>query len=302
VNRVKLDEIYRDENTFQYALRNIMSEVFLDQFDAPRILSFIHKQDYCAVLIADEMLGKTDIQKGCEKLLSVLSQYFGSEGNCIIGNLRPLWELAKGLKRLESIDLNNVSETGKVLYEKQFENFEQSEKVSLDLIEIRQKLLEFRGAELINEIKDLLESLKNAGKLNHDLLKSILQDYLQVVYSVLIEHNILAHELFKNPTTEKMAEAAEYSVFEAMRWISYMTQTTIDYLQKTNESESIVEKIKRYIQDNYTQELSRETIAAQIYLTPNYVSKLFCDHTGEYLSDYISEVRLQKAKNFAFYN
>lgn len=44
------------------------------------------------------------------------------------------------------------------------------------------------------------------------------------------------------------------------------------------------------------EELTLETLADKIYLSPSYLSKLFKKETGENLSVYIQNVRIQQAK------
>ena len=61
------------------------------------------------------------------------------------------------------------------------------------------------------------------------------------------------------------------------------------------KSHGIIEKAKRYIYDNLSQELSVTSIAAHIYVTPNYLSRLFKRITGEGCYEYVIRKRMEKA-------
>jgi two-component system, response regulator YesN len=54
--------------------------------------------------------------------------------------------------------------------------------------------------------------------------------------------------------------------------------------------------IKQYINDNIQDELSLVRLAEQVYFNPSYLSRLFKQVTGSNISDYVSSVRIKKAK------
>lgn len=65
-----------------------------------------------------------------------------------------------------------------------------------------------------------------------------------------------------------------------------------------NSCRSVFE-VKKCIRKNYTnKELSVKFLAEAIFLTPTYLSALFKKETGQNISDYIVEVRIEKSKEF----
>ncbi len=58
-----------------------------------------------------------------------------------------------------------------------------------------------------------------------------------------------------------------------------------------------ITKVKSYILHHYGEKnISAETLAAQVYLSPGYLSAIFKEETGVTLNRYIREVRMSKAK------
>ena len=51
-----------------------------------------------------------------------------------------------------------------------------------------------------------------------------------------------------------------------------------------------------YISKNYGSDLSVEMLASIVFLTPDYLSKLFKKTTGKSLSQYIRQYRMDKAR------
>lgn len=62
----------------------------------------------------------------------------------------------------------------------------------------------------------------------------------------------------------------------------------------TEKSALIVRKIFELVKENRA--ITREELASQVFLSPDYMAKVFKKETGKRISDYLSEVRLQEAK------
>lgn len=59
----------------------------------------------------------------------------------------------------------------------------------------------------------------------------------------------------------------------------------------------IIKEIYQYIHQNLSENLSLETLSKHVHVTPSYLSRLFKKDTGISLSTYISQKRIEKAKN-----
>lgn len=60
------------------------------------------------------------------------------------------------------------------------------------------------------------------------------------------------------------------------------------------KSEQIVKKIMELVKNDKT--ITREELAGQVYLSPDYMAKIFKKETGKKISDYLSELKLEEAK------
>lgn len=66
--------------------------------------------------------------------------------------------------------------------------------------------------------------------------------------------------------------------------------------QAMQSQNDIVDRVKQYIGEHLTEELSVILIANTLYITPNYLSRLFKKETGEGCYEYIVRKRIEKAK------
>ncbi len=58
----------------------------------------------------------------------------------------------------------------------------------------------------------------------------------------------------------------------------------------------LIQKIKRYIDGNYSERLSLDQLSQDFFISPSYLSKIFKEATDENLSDYILNIRMNNAK------
>ncbi len=87
------------------------------------------------------------------------------------------------------------------------------------------------------------------------------------------------------------------SVEEIRNWLRKVFKDIINSFEsyKRVSSEHLINKAKKYIDDNYHKDISLSDVADQVFLNPVYFSRLFKQHTGENFTDYLTKVRIKKA-------
>lgn len=65
--------------------------------------------------------------------------------------------------------------------------------------------------------------------------------------------------------------------------------------QKLSGQINPVQRCKDYLEKNYKEEISLETVAGEFHFNPSYLSTLFKQSFGTSFSEYLSEVRMRKA-------
>ncbi len=63
-----------------------------------------------------------------------------------------------------------------------------------------------------------------------------------------------------------------------------------------NRSNDVVQQIKEYIQEHFTSEISLNEIAGKFYLNPYYLSQMFKKKTGMTYQNYVTSLRMEKAR------
>ena len=96
----------------------------------------------------------------------------------------------------------------------------------------------------------------------------------------------IVEELYQSGTIQGVVDILE-------RTISIYEETMFS---NKSSARNEVEKVKSYIYAHYAEELSVEILSNAVYLSPGYLSYIFKQETGEGLSHFIRQFRLEKAK------
>ena len=139
-------------------------------------------------------------------------------------------------------------------------------------------------AEITTELNRL--SLKAA----QERMQWIAQTLTQALHCTLQERGC--------PEATELVEAKP--VFESLpqflSWVQGNLARTERLLRHSPGEEQVIRRIKEYIELNIHQELTRENIAAAVYLNPDYTARLFKRKTGQSLNDYIQNKRINLAR------
>ena len=127
-------------------------------------------------------------------------------------------------------------------------------------------------------------------------------DIFQLMNVVLYKHEIRSSELFQQIRGSEIYENSERSVEDMMRFVHYTLDTASQCIVRANNVNDTINIALKYIDDNISSELSRESIAKLLYLNPDYFSRLFKKRMGCSVGAYIRNRKLELAKEFLLYS
>lgn len=132
-----------------------------------------------------------------------------------------------------------------------------------------------------------------------DTRNSTEADAQMALLEILLEGCRIASEQGKSVQSQAGKELLQASTPEEMRQIftTAVLQLVRDIAAQAPKQNSVIQLAKEYIQNNFTSELSLEKTAQQVMnISPYYFSKLFKEETGTNFSDYLTGLRIQKAR------
>jgi two-component system response regulator YesN len=157
-------------------------------------------------------------------------------------------------------------------------------------------LLAHKTDELFKEACAYLTSIQRSPCADRYDLIRFYHDFLQIMYSVMDKNGASAHQLFDNRLPEIPLENACDSVNHMLAWVEQVLANFRACINMVNQSISAVKEVCQYIRAHLADDLNRDRLAAAVYLSPDYLSHVFREKTGDSLTNYITEQRVKHAK------
>ena len=96
-----------------------------------------------------------------------------------------------------------------------------------------------------------------------------------------------------------MSDIMAMNNFASLRtwFIEKINESVLAIAKKAeNRSESIVERAKKYIDENFRKDISLEDVSQRVDISSYYFSKIFKEETGGNFIEYLTGLRMEEAK------
>lgn len=151
------------------------------------------------------------------------------------------------------------------------------------------------------KISILLSDIEMPKGSGHDLIEWVRKQNIPVVSIFLTSHAqfTYAREAIRlgvsgyilKPVIKSDLEESLTAAIELMNKMKPKESETVE-----EDIPGIIKEVKKYIEKNMNSELSRNDLAAMVFLHPDYLSHIFKEKVGISISDYIIKIRMQKAE------
>ncbi|MEK8130552.1 helix-turn-helix domain-containing protein [Paenibacillus filicis] len=78
--------------------------------------------------------------------------------------------------------------------------------------------------------------------------------------------------------------------------LKYLLQVNAELQGHSNSNNQILQRAEQYIKEHYTEPITVQTVADHVFLSPEWLSTLFKKHAGTTFLDYVTQLRMEKAK------
>ncbi|MBN2984725.1 response regulator transcription factor [Cohnella algarum] len=283
----------RDEKILEYALKNAAEETIRESGAKVKVVAF-EPRKLLAVVEAtpDADFRPERLRALFESYILSCRPYFYCDISCYVGHASPVHELAERTEQLLALQNDNVACSNHVF----LQNAGPAEEDSVAMPDMKiwyVMLTKGSKRQLIAEAETYLKSLVNHSGFNARSLSHFHQNFLQMLYVYLQNKNIEARQLFQDSTSAELSRQAVCSIPDMLEWVRHAAGKAFDQAQETEQSGSVVDKARKYIESHLDRELNREMLASQFFLNPDYMDRLFKKETGMSMKEYLWNERLR---------
>lgn len=284
----------RDEKVMEYALKNCGEETL--GLEGQGLLFAVTDRELLALVTTegDAALLRESYKEKARAFIQYASTYFYCDIAIYIGHAVKSHELNSMVGRLRELDSENIAlSTDVFLY-----GGERRKREAMPLPEMHAwsiMLKEGQGAQVLQEAEHFLRQA--ASQLDADSLYRFHHNFLQMVFYVLKLEGVDAHLLFGDEASADLFRHAARSVPDLKVWMAHIVGKSIGQVQAVQQSPSILNKVEQYVNGRLgSEELSREDVAAHMYLNPDYLDRLMKKQAGHSITELIVNKRMALAQ------
>ena len=222
----------------------------------------------------------------------------GEKAAAYLGSFGTIGDVVTEYIALSSMSRDNVSErTGVFQAEKENDGKDNKERKA-DIAGWTSMI--FSGN--LSGAEEAFEWFLREGTLGHywnrERLIALEHELLNGCYAACGEREIPADLLTRDHELQELYPKARESVEGFRQWGLGVFRILSEAAAGLRDNEQIVKKAKSYIREHISEDIGRDDIATACALSPDYVSRIFRQETGKKMSEYITEKRMEKARQF----
>lgn len=153
-------------------------------------------------------------------------------------------------------------------------------------------LTQGRYKQLKAPVRECITELADADAINEAWVRDFRQAFLHMIYNSLCVHGIPAHEVMSVSNVDEDGRAM--SVQSLIEWTGRLIDKIDEFLSGT-QPDTVVKKAQKYILQNLDKELTRKSIAEEVFISEGYLGRLFKKELKMNLTEYIFTERMKLA-------
>ncbi|MDD7740421.1 MAG: response regulator [Fusicatenibacter sp.] len=280
---------------YDFVIRNIVSEFFLEQPE--QVEALVHQSDLEWMLV----LRETDDASPLRSAADLKTCLYGAlKRRCCIyvGETEPFFRIKGSVERMASMEKYAVPDEEEILLDKDWSLIEKAYRKAPWDAWIR----EMEQSESVIPVKEsilqFIDDCKADGGLRTDFLGHFIYELIQMLFRYLNDQGLSFGDFFDSGEFDAYEKDAHTSVWGSKELIRYLFEKLEGNKQTDSRRENVIEQLEGYIEQHLGEDLSRSVLAKKVYLSEDYISKLFVKETGMSIPNYIAARRMERAKEY----
>jgi len=164
---------------------------------------------------------------------------------------------------------------------------------------IREALDAKKTDELSKAFNSLCEGIKKSHSISYEDLHGICYSLIHFTDRFIENNNYQNFDWNRNHAFMKLIKNC-VTIEDYINFINYICGKLVNALPSNFIPEAII-KAKKYISENFKNDISLSQVARAVNLNPSYFSRLFSDEVGTSFTNYLTTLRIEYSKDLIAY-
>ncbi|MDQ0900702.1 two-component system response regulator YesN [Paenibacillus sp. V4I7] len=293
----------KELNLYQYAISNIISELIQTQTHYRFVITDVSEHQQAVIINVFDIMEAEELRELAGHVQSVIGELLKLSISIGIGSVylditQTHKSYQEALQVLKSKLLHGAKSV--LLYELNEIHIQEQDRDYYPLLQTEKQITNNLKVGNTEEVLSILEKLKTEITQKQLQSESVYMAYnrvLEASIEALLEHNGHPRQLF-GPDIILYRELAKRETIDHIhQWISgIVAQITTFIQEQDNKNNKTVEKVVAYIHAHYQTDLSIEMIAIGVGFNSSYLSRIFKQHRGQTILEYLTLKRMEESK------
>lgn len=290
----------KDNIRLRFIIDNVVTEFFQEK--KQRLDAVIGISDFEWMLILRDGDGQDNLTETTGLLKKCLEERLKLKVCIYIGCGLYFWEVGGGRRRLEAMCQEAFPDETEILLEDEW--MARTAPAGDAPWHVWEKQLcgmqDFAGTK--QNVLSYLQSLWKETSVTISDMERFKRELVQLVYKYLNGQKLLISRIFDTSQFGICFDNASTSVRGMTEFVHYLFDRLDGNRRTEGRQESVVDQLKIYIEAHLKEDLSRRVLAQAVYLSEDYISRLFIAVTGISIPNYVMQRRMEKAKEYLRYS
>lgn len=275
-----------DEDMLNYGIRNMAQETITDIFGGEMLED--DNGNNIGIVYCKGEASEAEAEKACEKLVNYCDELLHVKISCYLGAVTEIESVIDEYRYIQQKYWSNFRHKGSII--RKDEDIEAKEEiVQLPFFMNTDNALEYtRKEQLIKEINTFFENNTHMAQETNELIYHGMMFY---IYDFCNKRGMNISELSDMPPEK----GTEYSSKKLGKWCTDVIEELMEKCESDTHDGKIA-MVKHYIEENYMNPISRDTISNELFFNASYLSRLFKKSIGLSIFEYLAQVRVEAAK------
>ncbi|HHV13749.1 MAG TPA: response regulator [Clostridiales bacterium] len=283
-----------EDDLIRYAFDNILCEIF--NLNTGQYLSTQLDLMNCAFLILSDNVSGVSVDQ-LQKFVQFCEEALHFSVTCYLGNEVEFQDLYEEMGTLYDMEQNNVIYKSAVHTKQRWKIMQSYHLVQPDMEKWEKMMEQGCYKEVRKEMLELLDTWNEEDIVNIKILENFYQSFIQMFFHIISYKKVKVHDFFVEDVIFEKYIHAHHSVEDMCKLVEYAMHF-LEHIDANDAGQSYIEKACMYIGEHIEKDISRTKLAELLYISPEYLSRLFKKEMGMTLSDYVIYEKMKLAYSY----
>ena len=285
-----------EDSLVRYSAKNILEELLCGH-GKKILLNIIPDNGYLLLAYGGKPLEPKERREAIERFWSVCNAFFNWKGALYVREESRISGISRNLEQIRKYMESNVAHQEGIFYlDEEWDKRRKPQRREPDYDSWERLLEQGCGRHVYEEAVNYLDGVAGIFPDSAVILRRFYDNFMRISYLAQAKAKIPQEEIIGNEQIRDLSVHAYETVDAMKKLVQLMTMAFAREEENGSAVQRRIEYIKEYVYQNLDRDLRSDEIAMEVFVNPNYLSRMFKKETGISLKEFIVAEKMKMAR------